>query len=288
MPYLKILRPLNGLIAAVSVGLGYVCAAPAGRPVEAGLIAIAGFSAFFVSAFGNIINDVLDLEADRVNRPDRPIPSGGISRGTALVYGIVMLFVGLSLARAAGPRFLYMAFAVAVLLWLYSVKLKRVPLVGNLVVAFLTGFTLVYGGALTDSWRMSLVPACFAFLINLGREFLKTASDREGDAAAGLDTLAVRFGVKACIRGACASLLLLMLLTPVPYMNGMYGKVYLVVAGVGVNMPLVAVVFLLLRGVTGRRALDRFSLALKILMVIGIIAILAGKGGLPCGVAFSG
>lgn len=287
MAYLSVIRPLNCAIAFFSVALGYCSAAGPGAQVGAGVVVLAGMSAFFIAAFGNVVNDVLDIQADALNNPHRPLPSGRISREAAALYSIVLLFAGFAFARAISTRYLFMAFGVAALLWLYSMKLKRGAVYGNLSVAGLTGFTLVYGGLLTPAWVLSLVPAALAFVINLAREFIKTAMDREGDGRAGFRTLAVVRGAPACYRAAGVLLAFLAALLPLPYLIGIYQGRYLAVVSLGVGAPALYMAALLLRGGLSDKAAGRISLLLKVMMVIGICAILLGRGRAACAPVFS-
>lgn len=286
--YIAVLRPVNGLIAALSVALGYLAAGPVpliDRPFS---LLLAALSVFLILGFGNVVNDLLDQRADLVNRPDRPLPSGRITGKQAVVYAGVLLLAGLVSARALSAAYFYMASGAAALLWLYSVRLKSTVLWGNAAVAGLTGFTLVYGGLLSTDWSGSLWPALFAFLINLPREIIKDMADAPGDAQNGVTTLPIRYGSFAAAVLASFFLCILAGVTILPYLAGHYSRVYLVSAAAGVDLPALAVIPLLFKARENPKALNRLALLLKVMMILGILAVLLGKWGSLCGFAFSG
>ena len=137
------LRPMNLVIVAASVWVGATLSATDGTgalPFWAALAAMA------LTAAGNAHNDWSDGDKDRINRPDRPLPSGTISRSS------LMLLAG-SLFAAGALALIPLSQAHAVLfglnaagLVLYNMWGSRRPLVGNLLVALLVGSTLVFGG----------------------------------------------------------------------------------------------------------------------------------------------
>src|SRR3989339_2261560 len=79
MALLRIIRPLNCLIAFFSVGVGMFSAVQPVASISLLRLLAAALAAFLVAAFGNVVNDIQDTAIDAVNRPDRPIPSGAIS-----------------------------------------------------------------------------------------------------------------------------------------------------------------------------------------------------------------
>jgi len=83
-----------------------------------------------------------------------------------------------------------------VLLFLYSKYLKRIPLLGNVTVAFLTGLVFIFGGVVVSNPGAAIVPAVFAFLINLIRELVKDMEDIEGDKIAGVITFPIKYSLK--------------------------------------------------------------------------------------------
>jgi geranylgeranylglycerol-phosphate geranylgeranyltransferase len=181
----------------------------------------------------------------------------------------------------------YSAFIVALLLWLYSFRLKGTMLAGNIAVAGFLGYTIVYGGLISRNWKAALVPAAFAFLINLAREIIKDTADRRGDAQSGIRTFPVQYGEKAALRLSVFCLTVLVLATFAPYLCGLYNRLYLIIILAGVNAPLAVMAIILLKKSPGEAALNRISGLLKLLMAAGMAAIILGKAGPACAYAFS-
>ena len=72
-----------------------------------------------------------------------------------------------------------------------------VPILGNLIVSILTGLVFIYGGVAVNNPLAAIIPAIFAFLINLIREVVKDMQDVEGDLKQEMITFPGKFGFKA-------------------------------------------------------------------------------------------
>jgi len=286
------MRPVNMAICAFSVACGGLIGgqplerlagvlafeADGGFPAWAIRVAYAAVSASLILAAGNAFNDVRDIETDRINAPRRPIPSGMVSTAAAVVLSVMLCAAGLILSLPLGGAGIAVAITAAVLLFLYDVRLKGVPLAGNVSVAFLGGLAFVYGGVAGDCIRESLVPAVFAILLHLGRELVKDAEDVEGDREAGLSTAATAWGVRTALRLAAAVLIVLLIATAIPFFNGYFGLPYALVLLFGV-WPAVRMGAVLAFRPPARDRISRASLFLKIAMPAGILAVLAGFQG---------
>ena len=74
--------------------------------------------------------------------------------------------------------------------------MKRIILLGNFIVAFLTGLAFIYGGIAVNNFKYAVIPAIFAFLINFIREIVKDMEDIEGDKSAGIFSFPYLYGFK--------------------------------------------------------------------------------------------
>ncbi len=186
-PLLRLVRAGNlgvsfaGTVVGGLVGRGTGVSLPLGLWVA---VLLAALSASLVTAGGNVLNDVLDLEGDRKNHPDRPLVTGEVSVGTARALAVGLFVVG---AAVVVPVLLVqpllgviLAVAVAALLG-YEFLLKARGFVGNLVVGLLTGMVFLYGAAAVGD-ALILVPfALMAFFATLSREVVKDMEDVAGD-----------------------------------------------------------------------------------------------------------
>jgi len=269
--YLQLIRPANVVITAGAVLVGALSSGLG----PGGSVWLACLVAGLITAGGNAINDVYDLEIDRINKPGRPLPSGRASRRPAAVLGTILLLSGAGISALLGRWGFLVALLVAMLLVAYSARLKGTVLCGNLAVSVAAGMAIIYGGIAAGRAGPALIPAGFAFLFHLGREILKDAQDVAGDRAGGARTLPAVVGVKEALGWAGLFLALLIVVSPLPYMAGRYSILYLIVVVLGVDLPLVGVI-LSWRRDQRIEHLNRLSRILKLIMCLGLAAILAG------------
>ena len=224
-PYLKIIRPLNGLMSVFAVWIGALIA---GAPFVPNHYAILGFaSVFLISGGGMAINDFFDAEIDKLNRPDRPVASGKISRRTALVYSCVLLVIGGIAAYFISMDTFIVAVIASGLLVTYAAQLKKTILIGNLIISGLVAITFVFGGIIYNNYSAVLPLALLAFLSNTGREIYKTIDDALGDRKYNVNSLAIKIGVTNARIAANAFLVVAIIFSFVPYFLGLLGVTYL-------------------------------------------------------------
>ena len=145
-PWFRLLRLPNLLTVPGDPVAGTLLAAAAVSRVPDGLaMAAAAGASLCLYAFGLILNDLMDIETDRAERPDRPLPSGEISVPQARMAAIAMALSGLNLALTAGRLALYAAAVLAALIILYNGGAKRIPVASVLTMGLCRGTSLVLG-----------------------------------------------------------------------------------------------------------------------------------------------
>jgi len=235
--YLELSRPINGLIAFISVFLGAMFARGIGLAgMDTFIVAI---SALLILSAGNGFNDYCDHEIDRINKPQRPIPSGRIGRHEALIFSLVLLGLGTGLGFLVNRYAVAIATFVSSCLVVYAIWLKRTPFAGNLVVGLLTGLTFIAGGVAVASIRGTLVPATFAFLFTTAREIVKDIEDIEGDRRNNARTIAVLWGKRAAVCIALCFMFAVIAFSPIPYLLNWYSWRYLPTVVIGVDLVLI-------------------------------------------------
>ncbi len=187
-PWLQIVRAGNLLVSFAGVFVGGLAAAGSGIDLPSSFwlaVGLAAVSTACITAAGNVLNDVRDIDTDRTNHPDRPLVQGSISVPQAraltaglFIVGVVVVVPILPLHPALG---VILAIAVGSLL-AYEFRFKAKGFAGNLVVALLTGLVFLYGGAAAGQPLVMLPFAAMAFLATLGREVIKDMEDMAGDA----------------------------------------------------------------------------------------------------------
>ena len=271
--YLHLIRPSNFVIAIASIFVACLLAGGTmGMLVPMIAAALAGG---VIGAGGMVINDLYDIEIDRINKPERPLPAGLITRKSALVTYAALSISGIVLSFFTSTAALIIALAAVPMIFAYSAYLKRTPLLGNLLVAFLTGLAFLYGGAAVGRMEATVMPAVFAFLINAGREVIKDMEDREGDAQLGARTLPIVYGMRTASIVSTILLAAVIVATIIPYATGMYGIRYYVLVNTGVNAVLLYVLWQLWRD-QSPVMLHRLSVLLKYDMAVGLLAIYLG------------
>lgn len=267
----KISRPMSTLTGVLAVILGgYVAGTGAWDK-----IALAALATLFVSAAANAWNDYRDIDIDRINQPQRPLPSGMVSPRAALNFSITLAILSIVLAAFISPLALGIAVASNALLYVYSVWLKSTVLLGNATVALISAMSPVFGGVAAGNVRPSLWLGAIIFVGILGREVLKTLADYDGDLAHHVRTISTSIGPRAartmffCLLGATAIVMMM------PYYLGYYEPIYAYIVALGVFPVALYVIIRVTRERTGPQ-LERLSQILKYDFLVWFVAVLLG------------
>jgi geranylgeranylglycerol-phosphate geranylgeranyltransferase len=202
--YLEIIRLPNSTLS----GLGAVFAVLAytGYSASAASLLVAFVTGFALTGAAMAVNDVADLEVDRVNKPWKPLPRGAVHPSRALQLGVALLVVGVIANTALGAARTLVAALYALIGVSYS-YLRRHAWSHLLVAASTTGPVLygyVSAGAPLSDLPFTVAFSATVLAATLGREFLKSIQDLEGDRRRGYRTLATVYGVGAASRAMLA------------------------------------------------------------------------------------
>jgi 4-hydroxybenzoate polyprenyltransferase len=159
-----------------------------------------------LNAASNGLNQIYDLDGDRINKPGRPLPRGALTVREAWWFTVACGGGALGLAAALSWQCFLVVLLGAVAAWAYSappLRTKRHWLLSNLTIASARGlFLIVAGWAVTGNvflgpgwWEPWLVGTLFGLFL-LGAASTKDFSDIPGDRAMGCVTLPIRFGVE--------------------------------------------------------------------------------------------
>lgn len=267
--WVKLTRLSNAVIAGFGVWLGHACLP---GPID-WISATLGFLALaFLAAAGNIHNDILDIEADRINRPNRPLPSGRLHRPMAVRAAVAIYLTAIASALFIDILSGLIVAGMALLLILYNLKLKSLPMWGNLAVAVLCALAVYFPEF--PGWPIHTgLPALFALLTTLAREIAKDAEDVVGDKAVGSSTFPIRYGEMATRHALRILIIALFLLLPIPHfwLNYHLGYTLLVLVG---PVPLLII---MLRSLSQPRVdWSRIQKHWKWIMLAGMAAIFVG------------
>ncbi|MDR3291841.1 MAG: UbiA family prenyltransferase [Methanobrevibacter sp.] len=239
-PYLKILRPFNGLMAIITLILVGIIEKNIDLPLLIGILAV-----FLATGGGNVINDFYDYKIDSINRQERPIPSGKISLRNAKNYGlslfIISIILGIIISVMVGS---YLPCVLIVLnclvLYYYARNLKKLPLIGNVAVAYLTGSCFIFGGLILGKIYVPLILSFFAFMMTLSREIVKDMEDIKGDKLENLNTFPIKYGLKSSSILASIFILIPTFISPVLYFTKIFNIYYLILLLIAIIIFIVA------------------------------------------------
>jgi geranylgeranylglycerol-phosphate geranylgeranyltransferase len=248
--YLELMRAWNCMVVFVGIVVG---AALVLRrfPYDIDVL-VAAISGFLITGGGNALNDYFDREIDKINKPNRPIPSGRLSGEGAFAFSTVVFFMGLVLVYHVNIVCLDIALFNTAILLGYARYSKKMLLLANLEVAYLVSSVFLFGAfvvaveglKLTVSIgappygfygllpiaiaqkRMIVVSIC-AFLVALSLEVTKDMEDVKGDSSAGALTLPIKIGEKWSKLVSVFSVLGAVILSPMPWILGLHA-VYMI------------------------------------------------------------
>ena len=271
--HIKLLRPLNVFTSGLAMVIG---SGILGTLNDTGTLLLVMAVVMCFAGAANALNDVVDYEIDKINRPMRPLPSGFVKKRTALFISILLFSMGtlacLELSEAAKVIGIVIAMPFMVL---YSKYLKGMPLIGNMIVAFILGLSFLFCGAAFNNISPMWIPMILAFGLTLVRELVKDIADMEGDQSVGLKTFPITAGIEKSIQLSIFLSACIGMGAFIPYLYGTYGIWYGILLILGVEIPLCVVVVSLLNN-PGISSATHGARILKFSTLIGLIAIYAG------------
>ena len=199
--YWELARPFTLVPPALGMLSGGLTALGADQPIElsGGLffkIFLGVLMAAMLNAASNAINQIYDLDVDKINKPGRPIPSGRMSIREAGWVTVVFYAIALGLALAVNWECFALATAAGILTVIYSVppfRTKANAILANLTIAIPRGILLKVAGWTTvrsafdgsrEPWYIGLIFGLFL----LGAATTKDFADMKGDEAGGCIT----------------------------------------------------------------------------------------------------
>ncbi len=266
--WIRLIRPVNALMGFVATYISALVGI--GLTIESRLfpVSIAALCVFLVTGGGNVINDLSDIETDRINHPTRPIASGKISIQSGTYFAIVLFAIPVVISVVFLPILstLVVIAAIATLVS-YEKRLKRLGLSGNVAISILVGLIFIFGGISVNSVGRMIPLFFMAFLTNTSRELTKDIEDIEGDLDR--DTFPKKYGFPKAAILATVLTLTGVSISCLPYFLGFFGLVYLIIVFVADAVFVVSLLYL--RSDAGKS--QTFS---KLAMITGLIAFTVG------------
>ena len=269
--YYRLGRPINALAGVIAVFVSAFVA----KPLSWWPVLAAALTVLLITVSTNAWNDFVDIEIDRINKPERPLPSGKISPRGALIFSAVGSAVSLIIAVFINPTAFLIALGSNILLYLYSWKLKCTILWGNATVAAIVGLCFIFGGVAAGNIKPTLMLALTVFVALMGREILKTMADYRGDLIQECRTIATGWG-KRVARGLMIILLVMAaLLMLVTYFTEQYRPAYLYLI-LFAMYPIFIYIMIHAKSDASGKILERNSTIMKYSFFIWFLAVVLG------------
>ncbi|HIK02935.1 TPA: UbiA family prenyltransferase [archaeon] len=269
---IDISRPINVAMVVFGVLVTFFARPPG--PLNLELLFPTIIAAAFIAAGGNAINDYYDVFIDKINRPDRPLPSGKITLRGIWAYAFALFAIGIVVSWLLPFWSFLIAFTNAFLLAIYAYRLKRSGFFGDLVISYLVASVFIFAGTAIDNLEIGFILAIAAFFTNTAREILKDLEDIKGDKMFGVRTLPLIAGRKKSVIFVSSFLVISILVSPFPYTLGILTYPYLVVAFVADGI--FAYIIYLLRKNTDLATISKTQRLVKFGALFGLVAFLVG------------
>ena len=274
---IKLIRPLNCIVMSFAVLVG-ASLTGLGNLQWINLL-FGAITAFTLTGAAMAVNDYYDYDIDKINEPNRPIPSGQVSLKASLVITAVLTIIGLSFAFIISLYCLIFASAAWIIMVTYTTIGKRAGFPGNLLVSACVAAPFLFGSLVaTNTVTINiLLFASMAFLSNTGREIAKGIVDIEGDSQHKIKTLAVVFGRKKASLAAAVFFIFAVCLSPIPLILGIVSIWFIpfvLVTDVGLFWCSAS-----LLNNPGRENARKIKKTVLFLFIFGLLAFIFGKLG---------
>ena len=235
---------------------------------------------FISMSIGNISNDIIDCKIDIINHPNRVLPDKLISKNRAYIYLFINLFLLLLNSFFIPIPAMLFLFSANLLLLLYNIYFKHLPLIGNVIISMLLSSVFIFTEfVIVNTINQLFIPSLFAFIISLIRELIKDLEDVYGDKSNGSYTLPILIGVKNTIIFLFFIIMTLNFLGVYFYFIYNLSIEYLLSIIILVEIPLVLSLFLLIKNPI-KNTFTMVSKIIKCIIVGGILVLFLANLGI--------
>ena len=279
----EILRPINCVMGSLTVIIG-ILNTRTGIDAEVVLfnIILGILAYFFLAGSGMVINDIYDIEIDKINRPERAIPSGRITMEQAKLLFIVTYGIGIGFAVINSIIFnlgffnIILAAFFGFIGWVYAKWGKKSGFPGNIIVGISFSIGLIYGAVLNGTNIPIYIYFFFltSFFLLISREIVKGCEDIEGDKKEGVKTLAITIGLKKALISSIICQILAIIFFILPFFTPIINHTLFLISMV---FGLIVVGFALILSIKSKLQQDEFkkiSLLLKVGALSGLLTFL--------------
>lgn len=265
-----IIRPLNTLIAFFSIFVVYSLF----PGFDISLFTLIALVLFCYMSGGYILNDFLDMEIDKINKPHRALVKYKINDYVIVIFIVSFFIIGTLIASLLSPLSRDIAIYIALPgIIIYEFIFKRIALIGNIIISILVGLVFVYSeAAITGDVTITYKIMILAFSLNLIREVIKDIQDEKGDRAHYFKTLPIILGITGTIyivRFLSIMFFVVSLLFAPQFMSPFFLPLIFFI----IHLPLLYINLRLTDNISSKEC-ARFSNILKLMIIAGVLIVL--------------
>ena len=161
---------------------------------------VATLNTLLIMSCSMVLNDLFDIEVDKINNPTRPLITGEITKKEAILLSLGILSITEILSFVYFPRFLqHIIHAAIVNIVAYTPIFKKIPIIKNISCASLISFSVIFTGLAANVNIMGKIDYLMTFVRllffgSLYNEIILDIRDYDGDKMNGINTIPVIFG----------------------------------------------------------------------------------------------
>jgi 4-hydroxybenzoate polyprenyltransferase len=298
MKFLKLIRYQNLLMLAfMQVLFRYAFLKQQNIPLALAdwQYALLVLSTILLAAAGYVINNIMDVATDTINKPNDVVIGKGISETQGYNIYIALNITGVAIGCYLSnvilrPGFITIFILIASLLYFYSTSFKQIMILGNFVVALVSALSVIIIGVfdlfpatnaenqaqMASLFSILLDYALFAFMINFIREIIKDIEDVNGDYNQGMNTLPIAIGISRASKIALGFAVIPFILSLL-YINKYFFQNNLIIATLyAFAFVLAPLLYFIVKIVSAKSNKDfhHLSTVLKFILLFGILSIL--------------
>lgn len=173
-PYLQLTRPANIItaIADILAGVAIATYSFSIEDINPTKVVFLCLSTIGLYGGGIVFNDIFDLELDKIERPERAIPSGKVSKKNAIIFGVFLLLLGIVSALLNSSMSSLIALSVATCALVYDKYGKHHSFFGPINMGLCRGGNLILGMSIIEAsisqwWWIGILPVCYIAAITM-------------------------------------------------------------------------------------------------------------------------
>ena len=230
-----------------------------------------------LAASGFILNDILDIQKDRINNPRKPLPSNSLSFRTAYTYFFTLLAISIILTFEITTGTIRYLLLFSIILTLSYSSLNRINgALGNFITSLLSTLPWIIPALYLNKMSLIVIPSISCFFLIFSREILLDVKDLRGDKKQNFNTIPIMFSIKTAL---LISFTLLLILNVILIGNGIaknFGFLYFTLITMSFIIPTIIFLNLIMKKKV-MFYLEGICHVGKIQFLIGIFAFLLTK-----------